>query len=262
MIASHELLLVSAAGNRFAVADGFRGASPDEPAAAACALAGRVDGLLLLDRADAGAIRMTLYNADGGRAEACGNGLRCLAAIAVEEGYVPAGEVAVETDAGLRSVSTELRGGAATEATAAMGPIRLGRAFELEHDGRRLEVQPVDAGNPHAVVWLPAPDAVRLDRLGPAVAGCGRFPAGVNVEVAAPPTEGGPIAARVFERGVGETRSCGTGARATAQAAAERFGSPSPLPIAMPGGVLTILWSGWNDVYLRGPVQREGTIRL
>ena len=259
MSSAPDLILVSAAGNRFALADGFRGGPPRDPAALARRLAGRVDGLLLLDPAPGG-VRMTLYNADGSRAEACGNGLRCIAAVAVEEGHCDGPALLVATDAGTRRVEVELARGRVARAAAEMGPVELGKPFALELEGLALEIHPARVGNPHAVVFVPDAASAPLGVIGPAVERHPRFPERANVEVVSRAPEGG-LAVRVWERGVGETAACGTGACAAACVAAERLGLAPPIEVRMPGGLLLVDWSDLESVTLAGPVQREGTIQ-
>lgn len=259
MNGARELFLVSAAGNRFALADGFRGGPPGDPGALARKLAGRVDGLLLLDPAPGG-VRMTLYNADGGRAEACGNGLRCIAAVAVEEGHCAGPALLVATDAGTRRVEVELARGRVERAVAEMGPVELGPPFALELEGLALEVHPARVGNPHAVIFVPDAEAAPLGVIGPFVERHPRFPGRTNVEVVSRAAAGG-LAARVWERGVGETAACGTGACAAACVAAAHLGLAPPIDVRMPGGLLCVAWTDLSSVTLAGPVQREGTIR-
>jgi len=253
-----ELFLVSAAGNRFALADAYQGGPPADPAALARRLAGRVDGLLLLEPAPGG-VRMTLYNADGSRAEACGNGLRCIAAVAVEEGHCPGPALLVATDAGTRRVEVELARGRVARAAAEMGPVELGKPFALELEGLALEIHPARVGNPHAVIFVPDAEAAPLDIIGPAVERHPRFPERTNVEVVSR-APGGGLVARVWERGVGETAACGTGACAAACVAAARLGLAPPIDVRMPGGLLRVAWADLMSVTLAGAVQREGTI--
>ena len=266
MTSEPDLWLVSAAGNRFALAD-LCDPGADlavEPARLARSLAGRVDGLLLLEAAPAGEVVMTLYNADGGRAEACGNGLRCIAAVAMDHGRASGSGVRVHTDAGPRWVEVERSPQGRIEAACAeMGPVVLAEAFPLDHAGRAFEVYPVSVGNPHAVVRVAAADleGPLLSSIGPALEVHPRFPQGTNVELIVPHARSG-LTARVWERGVGETAACGTGACAAARVASHLDeGAGSPLAVELPGGTLEVRWTSWERVQLRGPVLREGRIQ-
>ncbi len=253
-----SLELVSAAGNRFALADAIAGAAPSDPAALARRLAGQVDGLLLLGRAPGG-VRMTLYNADGSRAEACGNGLRCIAAVAVEEGHARGPTLLVTTDAGARRVEVERHGARVVRAAAEMGAVELGAAFELSCSGQSLTVHPARVGNPHAVIFVDDVRRTPLAELGPAVERHERFPERTNVELVSR-AAAGALDVRVWERGVGETQACGTGACAAAAVAARRFGLKPPISVRMPGGELSVRWETLASVTLVGPVEREGLL--
>jgi diaminopimelate epimerase len=273
-MSGRAFVLIEGAGNRFALADGFAEPPPEDPAEVARALAGRVDGLLLLDPPTPGAApargargelvaraRMTLYNTDGSRPEACGNGLRCIAAVAVEEGHVPPQPFAIETDAGPCAMEVTCENGHVVRARAGIGAVRLGEPFTIEHAGVEHEVHPADVGNPHAVVFVPAVASAPLAELGPAVAGHPRLPHGANVEVASP-IGAALLDVRVWERGVGETGACGTGACAAAVVAAVRRDLAPPIDVRMPGGVLRVSWSDIGEVLLEGPVRRLGMIRV
>ena len=216
--------------------------------------------------------RMQLYNADGSRAEMSGNGIRCLVQALVLGDWPGVGAdvaVAVETDAGLRTVTVHGRVDAVTHTlSVAMGPARIeGEAPEWAVDGAARALV-VDMGNPHVVLDLSAAgtvvaDGVDLVALGETVNA--KVPGGANVHLLAlPPPEAADapaadgvrgIAIRTYERGVGPTRACGTGACASA-AAARAWGLVGErVPVDMPGGraEVTLGASADDEVVLRGP---------
>jgi diaminopimelate epimerase len=245
-----DLVWIEGAGNRFALHDTLVHGSLVSPAAVARELADdarRPDGLLVLDRDPGGAVRMTIYNRDGSRPEACGNGLRCVARAAVDAGHSPRGEVfPIATDAGTRQGLVDARG--ATRVS--MGVGRRLATHVLEVDGERLEGIECDLGNPHLVLARPALLDEEIARLGPRLERDPRFPRGTNVEFV---TGGGTrFAARVWERGVGETAACGTGACAIALALATEL----PAEVVLPGGTLTVDRDG-DELWLAGPVTVE-----
>jgi diaminopimelate epimerase len=269
-----RLALLSGAGNAFAVLDATRGAAPQDPAglaqtvcadrASALFAAGlraalvppadrALDGLLLLVPPQGGGdCRMVIYNADGSRPAACGNGLRCAARFAREQGIAQSDRVSVETDAGLRRVQLLREGGEPKRARASMGrPRVLALRERLEVEGRELCATLVDLGNPHCVLFVDDERAVDVARLGPRLERHARFPERTNVEFAA--RRGGRIALRVWERGVGETAACGTGACATAVAAAAEGLQELPVEVDLPGGRLGVRWSSDGEVELEGP---------
>lgn len=210
--------------------------------------------------ADAPEWFMDYRNADGSIAEMCGNGVRVLAAHLQRAGHVREDRFAILTRAGVRSVEIlhrPLTPGASWSVQVGMGVSRIGSEHRIvEISGQRLEVTDVDMGNPHAVAFLPAEvvleqlDLSRRPALDPEPAD------GANIELV---SERGPrhVAMRVHERGVGETRSCGTGVAAVAVAAAHRAGDDSrePWTVEVPGGCLQVGWSATGEVTLTGPAQ-------
>jgi diaminopimelate epimerase len=250
-----EARFYSAAGNRFAVLDGFE-APPAEPAALARELCARhgLDGLLLACRPEAGGdCRMRVWNRDGSTAEACGNGLRALGRWALESAHAPR-EMVVETDAGPRRVACVVRAGEVVAARAELGVPRVVAAAErLEAAGRSLAATLVDLGNPHCVLFVPDVERAEVATLGAALERHARFPQRVNVSFAE--LEGGRLRLRTWERGVGETAACGTGAGASAVAAHVQGRARSPFAIDTRGGRLRVDWDGAGTLCLTGPVE-------
>jgi diaminopimelate epimerase len=181
--------------------------------------------------------RMTLFNADGSRAEVSGNGIRCLAqALARHRGVDTLDEV-VDTDAGPKRLV--LRPGpdpATVEVSVDMGEARVLRLDEREAE--------VDMGNPHLVLLVDDTDSVDLRAIG-------RRHPDVNVEVIAP-DGGGGLLLRVHERGAGITEACGTGACAAAAAAARWGLVGEQVTVRMPGGAVDVAL-GDGAVTLTGP---------
>src|SRR5690606_1620788 len=172
------------------------------------------DGLILLAPSARADVRMLMWNADGSRGAMCGNGLRCVARLACDEGHARGPVVSVETDAGLRRV--ELLPDAAgrfSAARAAMPGIAVETTpAELVVDGEVWRYHRGDAGNPHAVAFVDGdPEQAPVARVGAAFQRAAAFPDGVNVEFvhALPPDL---LLQRTFERGSGETLACGSGA--------------------------------------------------
>jgi len=268
MTRAREGILVEGAGNRFLLFDLVRGARANDGARAAseagdrahlareaCARA-RVDGLLFVERDPDGTLRMVIHNADGSRPEACGNGLRCVAAWARRAGLAPEGRFAIATDAGRRAAEVGAAG-----VRVSMGCAEVGAEIELAGPrGERLVGTPVQVGNPHFVLAREAlPDRDMLE-LGPFLGRHARFPAGTNVELVVRAGED-RFEARVWERGVGETAACGSGACAIAAWAFARGAGRGAIHVRLPGGVLTVgaevadaTASGAGELWLTGPV--------
>jgi diaminopimelate epimerase len=198
---------------------------------------------------------MIVLNADGSRPEMCGNGLRCLALLIADGRGVDRGRYVIETDAGSRVARVERRSGGA-EVTLGMGAGRLSGTTKWPFHGRTLEFFGVDMGNPHAVSFVDGLTEPELDVLGPEL--CAALPGGANVEVVSSRAAGG-FSVLVWERGVGRTLACGTGAAAVAVAAVTsgRASYGQPIPVSLPGGLLELtVGEGSLDVTLKGPARR------
>lgn len=249
------------AGNDFLVVVDMDDPRPLE-AAVVVALCDRsrgvgADGVLRIHPGAGGAdLSMELRNADGGPAEMSGNGMRCLAQAAVDGGLVDRPRFTVATAAGRRTVDFE-RGTVPGHDWAAvdMGPARLGSEGP---DGRRSRY--VDVGNPHLVIWDGDPAAVAVGRLGPELSAA--HPGGLNVEWIAPGPDPDRLVLRVWERGVGETRACGTGSVAAAAAARQWGLVGDRVRVDNPGGPLEVtLGAGpQGATRLAGPVRKVADV--
>ena len=192
---------------------------------------------------------MDYRNADGSVAEMCGNGIRVFARFLVEDGLETSREFGVATRDGVKHVRVTQDG----QVTVDMGAARLpGTERTVTVGGREWPAVEVDMGNPHAVAFVDdlgdAGDLHTAPEVDPG------FHNGVNVEFVVPRGDR-HVAMRVHERGVGETRSCGTGACAAMVAAARRDGATAPVSYAVdvPGGRLTVTERADGHVELTGP---------
>jgi diaminopimelate epimerase len=226
------------------------------------------DGILLLGRSDAADLRMRLINADGSEAEMCGNGIRCTARFALDTGITDRRELTWETGAGLVRTEVIDHGDRVSRVRVDMGhprlrpeeiPVLLSGAdalhCALDVDGHTIEVSCVSMGNPHAVTFVDEQvDGFPMAEIGPAVERHPLFPERTNFEVAQvlSPTQ---VQMRVWERGVGETMSCGTGACAVAVASRLVKGAEPRLDISVPGGHLELEWRPGEPVMLTGPAE-------
>jgi diaminopimelate epimerase len=198
--------------------------------------------------------RMVVLNSDGSRPEGCGNGLRCVAfALARKLGQSRA-ELVIDTDAGPRSALVESKGDAADVAVS-MGQASRAGEVSARHRGEELVFQRISMGNPHALVFDAACTEAELDELGPRLSGA--IAGGTNVEFV---RATGPAAfdVLVWERGVGRTLACGTGAAAVAALACLSGRAPFDAPIAvrLPGGPLELTVRKHDlAVTLRGPAR-------
>ena len=218
------------------------------------------DGLIRATCSDGGILTFELRNADGSAAEMSGNGMRCLAHAALDAGLVAADTpFVVATPAGLRTVTVRPGPGPAE----AWATVEMGRAT-VAGGGERCNVGHgqvrVDMGNPHLVVLGPDPATVAVGELGPAletsVAG------GQNVEFVTLGPGADEITMRVWERGVGETLACGTGACAAAAALASWGRVGGRVTVHQRGGDADVELRRDGTVVLGGPVVRIATCRV
>jgi diaminopimelate epimerase len=191
-----------------------------------------------------------LMNADGSAAEISGNGTRCVAAYLCEERGKET--VHIQTGAGLKTCVLTARGDSGFEFEMAMGGAEVGKEQTVFAGGDEVRGIPVSLGNPHYVVFVS-----RFDENWQAQAADiqrdSRFVHGVNIELVL--TAGKhDLHARFFERGVGETRSSGTGSCAAAVAALSTGRLQSPVTVHAPGGLQTVRWDN-HQVFLRGPAR-------
>ena len=236
------------------------------------------DGLLLLLPSGVADFQMRMFNPDGSESDACGNGLRCLVKHFVDGGLVPSGtqEIAVETVAGIRRAEIHKVAGETTKVQTDMGAPKFGESdipvaiesragkvvdiksmiiYSVTVDDTELPLNLVSMGNPHAVYFGQEPVVdFPLAQIGPKVEQLTIFPSGVNFEVANVISRQ-QIEARVWERGVGETLACGSGACAIAVAARLYDYVYNKVDIKLPGGILDVEWDGAGDVFFGGPTE-------
>ena len=211
------------------------------------------DGVLvLLPPSSPGAHgRMRVLNADGSVPEMCGNGLRC--AVLHVARAKSLSNVTFETDAGDKTCRVDDAGGRGI-VTVDMGVVRFIEDVRVDAGGETWELSLADAGNPHAITVKPTQRA-RIDVVGPAIETHARFSAGTNVEFAT--FRGREVDLVVWERGVGVTHACGTGACATvavgvAKGWAERG---AEISVHLPGGTLAVTIDERDHAIMRGPAR-------
>ncbi|HXS20950.1 MAG TPA: diaminopimelate epimerase [Steroidobacteraceae bacterium] len=255
-------------GNDFVVFDAPGGSPPDE--ALIRRLANRHTGIgfdqaLVLEaprRADT-AVFYRIFNADGAEVEQCGNGVRCIAALLAARGLARAGGITMDSPAGLIRARMLEDGLVSVD----MGPVRFdprslpfesqaeAERYALEVAGTGVEIGAVSIGNPHAVLAVESVDTAPVERLGPAIERHPRFPRRVNAGFMQS-IDRSHIRLRVYERGVGETLACGTGACA-AVAVGRRWGQlDREVHVSVRGGELRVNWNGpGENIWLTGPAE-------
>ncbi len=241
------------------------------------------DGLILAQNSTIADLKMRIFNSDGSEAEVSGNGLRCFAKYAIERDLIGkmssrAGQgnrsLTIETLSGVRKAKAYISGNKVNRAEINMGlpqfqpeqiPVKVKvdvtpiLDYPLVIDGKKLTLSLLSMGNPHAVSFLSQPVAdFPLAEIGPKVERHPMFPQRTNFEVARVLGRG-KIEARVWERGVGETLACGSGASAIAVAAQLLDYVDKQVDIILEGGTLTVSWDRVGDVLLSGPVEEVFT---
>jgi diaminopimelate epimerase len=215
------------------------------------------DGLILYEALD-DRLRMRLHNADGSASEISGNGVRCLAAYALDRRWTPdEREVRIETPAGLKTLELVERGQGRWTFRAAMGLPSGIRELELEAAGERVRAVILSVGNPQCVL-LERHDQQRLHKLGAALERHEAFPERTNVafvDVVTPKH----LRILIWERGVGPTAASGTGACGSAVAAITYGGADRTVDVESPGGMQRVEWredslylTGWAEILLEG----------
>jgi diaminopimelate epimerase len=236
------------------------------------------DGLLLLMPSDIADFRMRIFNVDGSEAEACGNGLRCLVKYFVDNGSTETGDkqITIETFAGIRKARVHREKGIVITVQTGMGEPKLKAddipvlvdteqgsladiksmlCYTINIEGNGLPLNLVSMGNPHAVLFVDEPVSnYPLEKLGPIVEKHRIFPKRINFEVVRVMNKQ-QIEARVWEKGVGETLACGSGACAITVAAILQDYVDNGVDIKLPGGTLNVEWDGEGEVLLSGPAE-------
>jgi diaminopimelate epimerase len=222
------------------------------------------DGVIEVLPSEVADVRMRIFNADGSEAEMCGNGIRCLAKFAFERGMVASETFRVETKAGIVVPRVVTERGRVVRVVVDMGEPRF-RPREIPVDvpeesalhvavtvdGREFVLSAVSVGNPHAVIFeLPE----NWEHFGPLIEHHPLFPQRANVEFAEVlnPKE---VRVKVWERGVGATLACGTGACAVVAAGVARGMLERRVLVHLPGGTLTVAWGEDGHLYLEGPAE-------
>jgi len=256
------------AGNDFVVLD-LRDGTPEPPPALAARLAGRhtgvgCDQILTIEapRAEGSVASYRIWNADGSQSEQCGNGARCVAAWLVRDGAANGDHFTIDSPLATHNIERL----ADDQYAVAMGVPRfepqqiplLGFArardeYLLPLQGDTVRFGAVSMGNPHAVIEVGLVDAAPVERLGPLLQQHATFPQSVNVGFVQvlDPTH---ARLRVYERGVGETLACGSGACAAAVVMMQRGRLERDATLSLPGGTLRLRWPADDaQVVMSGP---------
>ena len=227
------------------------------------------DGLIMICPSDKADFEMEMYNADGSRAEMCGNGIRCVAKYVYDYGLTDKTRISVDTLAGIKYLDLTVENGKVSQVKVDMGrPILEPEKIPVQAEGDRVVNEPllvdgkeyrmtcVSMGNPHAVIFVDQDvKELPLEQIGPAFENHERFPKRINTEFARV-LDRSTVEMRVWERGSGETLACGTGTCATAVACILNGLTDDEMTVHLLGGDLYIKWDREKDtVYMTGPAE-------
>lgn len=218
------------------------------------------DGLITVEKSSISDFKMRIFNKDGSEAEMCGNGIRCLAKYVYEKKLINKNEFTIETLAGIKTIKLEVEGESVIKIEVDMGipifdidkvPVTY---LENNYDGYMyidgIKVYPLSIGNPHAVCFVDDLDKIDIEKYGKLIEDYKYFPNKTNVEFVQI-VDKLNIKVRIWERGVGETLSCGTGACAAAVISKKNKSTNNGLNVDLLGGKLKIIYD--DTIKLIGP---------
>lgn len=229
------------------------------------------DGIILICKSSIADFKMRIINSDGSEAEMCGNGIRCVGKYVYDKGLTNKTELSIETLAGIKYLTLTLEDNKVSKVTVDMGePIlekdKIPVKFSSKDDNRKIEFVKIDKeiekekinltcvsmGNPHAVCFMKNVDSLNIEKYGKRIENDDRFPNKTNTEFVEIINKN-TIKMRVWERGVGETLACGTGACASVCAAILNNYTNREVKVMLLGGTLEIKWDKDNHIYMTGP---------
>lgn len=226
------------------------------------------DGLILINSSDIADFEMEMYNADGSRSEMCGNGIRCVGKYVYDYGLTDKTQISIETLAGIKYLELMAEDGKVRQVRVNMGsPVLKPEGIPIALKGENVIDVPIMAGeseyrmtgvgmgNPHTVVFMEDLERLNIEKTGPLFENHEYFPNRVNTEFVKV-IDRKHVQMRVWERGSGETRACGTGACAVAVACILNGLTEDEVTVTLPGGDLQIQWERKeNIVYMTGPAE-------
>lgn len=271
----YNFVKMQGTGNDVILIDAIKG-KPQNPQRIAKKMCHRrlgigADQLLVLSKSRIADFKMQIWNADGSEAEMCGNGIRCLGRYIKEAKYTKKREMTIETLAGVRYIKVTSKAVFVNLGEPIMKgkliPVNLsGRIINrpLKMEAKDFRITCLSLGNPHCVVFYENLDGLDMERFGPMLENYHVFPKRVNVSFVNVTTPS-DMRVRVWERGVGETLSCGTGAAASLVASVLNGFTERKAKVELAGGKLDVEWKkDPNEVWLSGPAEKvfEGTFYL
>ena len=198
------------------------------------------DGVIFVQESKIADFKMRIFNSDGSEAEMCGNGIRCFAKYVYESGLTEKEEFLVETLAGSKMVKLDIENKKVMNINCNMGSADMPNIhYMIEIEDKVYQISPVSMGNPHAVCFVKNVEAVDVPKVGSKIENYKYFPNKTNVEFVEI-VDCNKIKVRVWERGVGETKSCGTGACASVAIARKEGLLSENVEVSLKGGRLQV----------------------
>jgi diaminopimelate epimerase len=225
------------------------------------------DGLILILKSNKADFKMRIFNSDGSEAEMCGNGIRCFAKYVYDNGLISKKKITVETLAGIQTLDLFIKNKKVEKVTVDMGePILLRERIPMLgepgmvideilqlDDSAKFNISSVSMGNPHVVIFVEDIENFPVEKYGRMIENHSSFPKRTNAEFVKVVNEN-EVIQRTWERGAGETLSCGTGASAVTVACILNKKTNRKIKIQIRGGELLTEWNeNDNHVYLTGP---------
>lgn len=224
------------------------------------------DGVIFINPSEEADFEMEMYNADGTRAEMCGNGIRCVGKFVYDKGLTDKTDISVISAGKIKYLTLFLKDGkveqvkvdmGAPELTARLVPVVSENEQAIDEpiqvQGVTYQMTCVSMGNPHAVVFMDDVEALAIEKIGPFFENHERFPRRTNTEFVEV-IDRNTVRMRVWERGTGETFACGTGACATVVACVLNGLTEETVTVELLGGSLTVTWDREADtIYMTGP---------
>ena len=223
------------------------------------------DGIILIYDSEIADFKMRIFNQDGTEAEMCGNGIRCFSKYVFEKHKIDKTEFLIETLAGIKKVKLILENEKVMSVEVNMGePIIDNIKYMIEINGKQYLIYPISMGNPHAICFVKDVENFDVEKIGPIIESYKYFTNKTNVEFVQI-IDKNNIKVRVWERGVGETKSCGTGACASSMIAINERLLEAEVAVELKGGKLDIKYDkDEENIYLKGPAEMvfEGEIEM
>lgn len=226
------------------------------------------DGAIFVNPSDEADFEMEMYNADGTRAEMCGNGIRCVAKYVYDYGLTDKTEITIASFHKVKELGLTVENGKVSHVKVDMGaPILEAEKVPvvsknqqvidevIEVDGKEYKMTCVSMGNPHAIVFMDEIADLEIEKIGPSFENHSRFPNRTNTEFVKV-VDRSHVDMRVWERGSGETLACGTGCCATVVACVLNGLTDRAVTVKVLGGELDIVWDEkTGSVFMTGPAE-------